>query len=434
MLFVLVGKKSFVAGGQLLGLVISFSLGVGILCYVEPANLGVSSGISNSRAELLMTGRVISLQGRSRVGEMRIAFEAQGGVGPPGYYLVSLADLPWLLGSEIAEGSCISIRGRLARESFTAGYQNPFNYLSYLRRRGYVTSMKAYIVELCPTLGCINSQKGFSQDKLLSSIVQNFGSSDGLAILVASVLGRADLVGQTVLDVFRRTGTIHLLVVSGFHIGTLYGVFERFFLCLLSFSMTLRVRNLVVPVASAVSFLGTLWYAWLVGFSPPSVRALFALLLYIIARVKVRRLSAPRALLFTLVIVNVFWPGSLFEAGVQFTFAALIGLVLGNRLWMALPASWKPANSVLSSLILNMVVCTSCWLCTAPLTYVWFGQINLISPLINALVAVPFTLVTVVGGGVSLLWWYLDLPFGELLVRATAWVTEQIYRFLELFW
>ena len=410
---------------------------------------------------------------------------------PEGKYLVSLPDLPWSDSVNIGEGSPVILNVRCPRIISDQELQNPFGYEAYLLRRGIIAHLRARKVQLArisqefpsragqesvkyesaqflsgdgvlkhievdkneqtrslpvissrsrnklkecgldkPTDGTMLNQS-FSRDRILYSLVNSFGQSDGIAILVAAVWGKADLLGTDVQEVFRDTGTIHLLVVSGFHLGAIYWVLEKIFLFLLSLSYTLRNRNLVIALSSALSFCGVLAYTWVVGFSPPCVRALFALLIYVFAKIQSRQLHTCNAMFAALIFVNIIWPGGVFEAGVQFTFAALIGLIVGQRVWVFLEEISGVRSKLVTACGANLITCIVCWLFTAPLTYLWFGQINPLSPLINALVAVPFTFVTVIGGAVAMLMWALDLPFGEQLLIVISWVTEYVFYILK---
>jgi competence protein ComEC len=142
-------------------------------------------------------------------------------------------------------------------------------------------------------------------------------SPDDAATLNAMLFGdRTRLTHQLRLG-FERTGSFHLFVVSGMHVGLLAGL-------LLLLSERLHLRRWV---ASLLTLMLTTGYALLTGFGVPVQRALFMTAIFLCARLLFRERVALNALGAAALIVLVASPRALFETSFQMTFLALIAIV-----------------------------------------------------------------------------------------------------------
>lgn len=115
---------------------------------------------------------------------------------------------------------------------------------------------------------------------------------------------------------FERTGSFHLFVVSGMHVGLLAGLF----LALL--------RRLRVPQgwATALTIVMTTAYALLTGFGAPVQRALWMTTVFLLARVFSRERDSLNALGAAALGVLVWSPGALFESSFEMTFLAIVAI------------------------------------------------------------------------------------------------------------
>jgi competence protein ComEC len=115
---------------------------------------------------------------------------------------------------------------------------------------------------------------------------------------------------------FERTGSFHLFVVSGMHVGLLAG---------LVFWLTrwLKLREWLATVLTLVFTFG---YALLTGFGAPVQRALFMTAVFLVARLLTRDRSVLNALGAAALAVLVWSPAALFESSFQMTFLAIIAI------------------------------------------------------------------------------------------------------------
>ncbi len=115
---------------------------------------------------------------------------------------------------------------------------------------------------------------------------------------------------------FERTGSFHLFVVSGMHVGLVAG---------LLFWLTQRLR-LHEWVATPLILILTSGYALLTGFGTPVQRALFMTAIFLLARLLSRDRNVLNALGASALAVLVISPSALFEASFQMTFLAILAI------------------------------------------------------------------------------------------------------------
>jgi competence protein ComEC len=141
-------------------------------------------------------------------------------------------------------------------------------------------------------------------------------SPDDAGMLNAMLFGdRAGLNKSQRLG-FERTGSFHLFVVSGMHVGLLAG---------LLFWLTQRLR-LNEWVATSLILALTSGYALLTGFGAPVQRALFMTAVFLLTRLLSRDRNVLNALGAAALAVLVLSPAALFEASFQMTFLAIIAI------------------------------------------------------------------------------------------------------------
>jgi len=150
------------------------------------------------------------------------------------------------------------------------------------------------------------------------------GREGGLAALV---LG--DDSGLTTLDwqVLQDTGTVHLLVISGQHIGLLAGLIYALIAGLARWGLWPR-RLPWLPWACGLAFAAALGYGLLAGFEVPVRRACTMISLVLLWRLRFRHLGVWWPLLLSLNAVLIFEPLVSLQPGFWLSFAAVAILIL----------------------------------------------------------------------------------------------------------
>jgi competence protein ComEC len=139
---------------------------------------------------------------------------------------------------------------------------------------------------------------------------------DDAAMLSAMVTGDRSYLSTTLRTPFERTGSFHLLVVSGLHLG----IFAAF---VFGIGRSLRIgRFPLTAITLALSFA----YALLTGFGQPVERAFAMLALYLLGRLLYRDRGRLNSLGFAALCLLVLDPHALFDAGLEMTLLTVVAV------------------------------------------------------------------------------------------------------------
>lgn len=253
------------------------------------------------------------------------------------------------------------------------------------------------------------------REALKRAIYQQIEDEVSAKLLVAVVLGdRSDLQPEDWL-VLQRTGTAHLLVVSGLHIGVVAALGLLIGRVLTSVLILLRCSSSLsrgTPLLFA--FLLAITYACLAGLSLPVQRALIMVCVFLIGEFRFLQLNAWQRLKWALIIILTLQPLSVVQAGAWLSFVAVALL-----LWVA--DSWRSSGG--SKLIMLVRVQGYIFVGMLPLVAVFFQQISLTAPIVN-FVAVPIFSLFIMLLPVLILLQSVEVPF----------VSDSVQMFLGGFW
>ena len=141
-------------------------------------------------------------------------------------------------------------------------------------------------------------------------------SQDDAIMLAAMVTGDRTFLTHPLRVGFERTGSFHMLVVSGFHLAIVAG-------CI--FWVAKRLRLPRVP-ATLLTILASFAYALFTGFATPVERSLWMVTLYLLGRLLYRERNALNTIGFAALCLLAYSPRSLFDASFQMTLLAVVAI------------------------------------------------------------------------------------------------------------
>jgi len=139
---------------------------------------------------------------------------------------------------------------------------------------------------------------------------------DDAIMLAAMVTGDRTYLNHSIRVGFERTGSFHMLVVSGFHLAIVAG-------CLFWIARRLRLPN--VP-ATLITIFASFAYALFTGFATPVQRSLWMVTLYLLGRLIYRERNPLNTIGFASLCLLAISPRSLFESSLQMTLLAVISI------------------------------------------------------------------------------------------------------------
>lgn len=245
-------------------------------------------------------------------------------------------------------------------------------------------------------------------------LTQQLPNSTNLGLIKALTLGDGHGISQAQWDIFRNTGTTHLFVISGSHIGLVAGL-----VYLLTLKCWARTGILIwspQTVAALASLLFGLLYSAIAGFTVPTQRALIMLAIAMTAIVLQRNNRPFHTLALAMLAILMLDPLAILSPGFWLSFLAVALIIYTISARLITP------SAMLGTLKVNWA--TSVGL--APLLLVFFQQISLIAPLAN-FIAVPVIEVLIVP--VALVATVL-LPLSSTLALPLFWLVDKILQYL----
>jgi competence protein ComEC len=293
-----------------------------------------------------------------------------------------------------------------------------FDYRGYLAHQGIYTTMLYPGIEILDRgqgfepLGWVYSLRG-----RLSRSMTEILPEPQASLAQGIILGIRGNIPSSVKSDFARTGTAHILAISGLHLSIVAGI-------LLSLGIWLFGRRHYFYIWLA---LGAIWlYALLTGMHPPIIRGAIMASLFLTAELLGRQRSAFTSLAFAAAIMVGINPHILWDASFQLSFMAMAGLILIAPSLMALGrkavgstlgetgAAPRIASIITDSFSITMAAIIAVW----PLVAYYFGIISLVGlpATLLALPALPGIIITgALAGGLGL----VALPAAQII----AWLT-----------
>lgn len=316
---------------------------------------------------------------------------------------------------------------RMTGEVQTPPQLEDFDYESYLAHQG-IRSVIYY-----PGVEILDQGQGFKPRHWISSLRERLSVALAGALpephgslAQAIVLGLRRNIPDLLNQAFSRTGTAHLLAISGLHVSIILAMFLSFGVLILG-----RQRGIYIWIA-----LSAIWiYALLAGMRPPVMRAATMGSLFLVAELLGRQRSALIALAFAAAVMAGIQPHLLWSVSFQLSFSAMTGLVLlfphfqaWGRKGVAAISADRKALAATGSIMTDMFAASlAAVVAVWPLIAYNFGVVSLVSlpATFLSLPALPFIIVTAALVAFSGL-------FSLILAQVLGWLTWLFLSYLIL--
>ncbi|WP_026968665.1 ComEC/Rec2 family competence protein [Algoriphagus terrigena] len=259
---------------------------------------------------------------------------------------------------------------------------------------------------------------------LAEIIAEKVPNPESRQIAAALLLGQKESLDREIRNAYAETGTMHILAVSGLHVGIIYAIL---LFPLKGIRLTSRQRKSYLVLVVVLIWI----YAVLTGFSPSVIRAATMFSLLTAGQMRDRKPSPWNILAFSALIMIVMDPAVIFEVGFQLSYLAVGGILLLQPLILRW---WLPRNRALEYIWQMTAVSLAAQLATFPLSVLYFH----IFPsyfLIANLVIIPLSFV-VMNTGILLLalhwipWIGAGLGWAvNGLIWFQNWITRTIQQF-----
>jgi competence protein ComEC len=278
-------------------------------------------------------------------------------------------------------------------------FQNPggFNYERYMNLQGiYATGFVANnsnIILLRQNTASGIRLKLETFRLYLKEIIYQNASTPQREIIEAMTIGNQNAIPAEVRDNFNKTGTSHILSISGLHIGMVAATTFFIIALILKSSEYLMLRFNIIKIASAAAFLMVLIYALIAGMGVTVIRSALMALVFLCALFLGRQKDIFNALALAALIILVISPEALFDISFQLSFTSVLAIIyivprfsnFSFPLLAGLPVWWQ---KIIRHIFLSILVCIAATLGTIPLIVFYFNRFSAITIIAN-LIAVP---------------------------------------------
>ncbi len=360
----------------------------------------------------------------------------------------------------LANGQYLSISGRLLltiREPYPFRYgdvirfqsklrlphnfHNPggFDYERYLRFRGimvrgFINDSRGIVILRRDMGNPLRSRLERFRDLIRKTILNSASGIEG-AIIQAMILGDQKEIPKEVMEKFNRTGTTHIIAISGFNIG-IVAFFSLFVIRLfLKYSEYLLLKWNITGISTLFAILIITLYTFIAGLGISVIRASIMVVLFMLAILINRERDLYNTLALAAFCILIITPYSLFDVSFQLSFMAVVSLLFLTPKLTALlpppPSSGTPTLTerkglvrhfkwALRAVIIFFFASLSATLGTLPLILLYFNLFSLVTLAANfiivpilGIIAIPFCLFIVLAVPISAL-------LADIIIRISA--------------
>jgi competence protein ComEC len=203
----------------------------------------------------------------------------------------------------------------------------------------------------------------YSLQTSFNEMLESHLEGENLAVAKAIILGDKSMLDSETKNSFSATGAMHVLAVSGLHIGLILQILmevAKFFSRFIS-----RKR-------AVLSILILLWiYSILTGFSPSVIRSIFMFTILVLAQFFGKEQNNINSLFFSAFVLLLFQPMFLFDIGFQLSYLAMVGIY---TLYRPIESWYQPKNKIIKYFWQGTAVGFAAQCMTVPLTLYYFHQ------------------------------------------------------------
>lgn len=285
--------------------------------------------------------------------------------------------------NRIRFGDRIVAQGSLSKPQ---GLKNPglFDYLEYLKIKNI------YAVFTVNGMGSIELIKsGVAWPLQLASHKVRNGIEEAIrryvdrrysGFLNAILVGERSELDSAVTDDFIKTGTVHVIAISGLHVTLIAGIF----LLILKFFGVKKKANLIITSAALI------FYCFVAGANPPVVRATIMFVIASLGFCLDRESDILNSLAVAAFLILLWNPNELFDPSFQLSFASISGIVLFMpKIEGLFPG--KP-NYLVKGIAISLAAIVS----VAPIVGKYFNIISPVAVIANLVIVPALFVITVI--------------------------------------
>lgn len=306
-------------------------------------------------------------------------------------------------------GDILQLQGRVDLPE-PPGNPGAFDYRTWLNRQGIAATLyveDAKNIRLLGRGGNFFKQTAFTLRDNLEKIFDQTMTKNHAVILKGLLFGTRGEIPRDVQQAFNETGLVHILSVSGYHVGLVAALVIAL----------LRLARAPVQYTAWITIPVLIFYAFMTGLGPAVLRSTLMAILLLLAHHLGRPQDWPTTLAAAAGFILILNPLSLYDIGFQLSFVATWGLLyLIPRINDLLP-------KLPSSISLLITVPLAAQAATLPLVVLYFNLVSPVSVLAN-LLTTHLVVLVMLFGGLALMGGVVYLPLAALINSSTGLLTD----------
>jgi len=309
-------------------------------------------------------------------------------------------------------GDVLRIKGKISPPSQKNNF-GEFDYRLYLAQKRIFTIVNIWEEQKISKIGIekVNPFISISvkaRDKL-KNITNKLINPPYNSLLIGILLGEKDELSPEVKDTFIESGTMHILAVSGLHVGIIVMVLFS----LLKFVPLSRQLKFILIISYLI------FYASLTGFRPSVLRAVLMFSILVAGNLLSRKRNIYLTLFFSAWLILLFNPLLIYDAGFLLSFTVTFFILY-------LPQIWQEILCKITPLIRNpLSLSIAAWIGIFPLSAYYFYKVSLIGIIANLFV-IPLVGIVVVIGFLIFLIGLIDLSSAGWLANIEFYILKGI--------
>ncbi|WP_298516937.1 ComEC/Rec2 family competence protein [uncultured Kordia sp.] len=297
-----------------------------------------------------------------------------------------------------------------------------FDYKAYLEDRYVYAQLYLKTDEFLLAENPPNTLYGYAatlRNTIHERLQEHHFNADALAVIEALLLGQRQQISKELQTNYVNAGAIHMLAISGLHVGIL--------LFLLQFLLNPLCRFKYGKSLKLLLLLSILWsFAFVSGLSASVVRAVTMFTAIVVATHFRRQTNTLQVLTVSMFFLLLCKPHFLFDVGFQLSYAAVFSIVCLQPLWKKL---WNPTSFLGKSFWGLLTVSLSAQLGVLPLSLYYFHQFPGLFFVANLTIIPVLGIILTLGILVILLAYFQILPeflssiYSEIIQYMNAFVS-----------
>lgn len=281
------------------------------------------------------------------------------------------------------QGNVIKLLGRFSE---VPSNTNPdvFDYKGFLAKKRiahtYWVKPEGHSLMIHDGQNMITSLAYRLRSAALARLAKIFDTRDHLAIASAMILGYKHILSDEQYTVYSETGSIHVLAVSGLHVGVITYLFILLF-------GRIKSQRTSIKVLKTITLISVVWiFALVTGMAPAVSRAALMFSFFIVGKYWFEEYNIYNILAASALLLLLYDPMLLYQAGFQFSYLALFSIVL------IMPLIFTPSiltnYKVLNYIIQLICVSIAAQILVFPVTIYYFHKFPVYF-ILSGIVAVP---------------------------------------------